>query len=107
MLAEQFPVKLPLGEGSISVSFVLMSAVVIVGGPAEVGIASAFGFTTLKGMQKVPFARHLFNAAELSLASTLAGLTYEVILNEPIVSASKMFPRVLLPIVGALPSSSS
>ncbi|MGH2793200.1 MAG: HD-GYP domain-containing protein [Actinomycetota bacterium] len=100
-LAEQFPVRLPLGEGSISVSFVLMSAVIIVGGPAEVGIAAAFGFLTVRGARKVSLPRHLFNAAELSLASTLAALTYEAILREPIQHASDMFPRVLLPVLGA------
>ena len=101
-LAEQFPVKLPLGEGSISVSFVLMSTVVIIGGPAEVGIAAACGFLTVRGARKVPLARHLFNAAELSLASTLAGLTYRAIIGNPaFADVSEMFPRVLLPITGA------
>jgi putative nucleotidyltransferase with HDIG domain len=101
MLAEQFPVKLPLGEGSISVSFVLMSALVIIGGPAEVGIASAFGFTTLKGMRRVPLVRHLFNAAELSLSSTLAGLTFQAIVQGPVTDASQIVPGALLPILGA------
>ncbi|MGH2785373.1 MAG: HD-GYP domain-containing protein [Actinomycetota bacterium] len=104
-LAEQFPVRLPLGEGSISVSFVLMSAAIIVGGPAEVGIAAAFGFLTVRGARKVSLPRHLFNAAELSLASTLAGLTYEALLTEPIDRAGDMFsggfPPVLLPVLGA------
>ena len=101
--AEQFPVRLPLGEGSISVSFVLMTAVIIVGGPAEVGIAAAFGFLTVRGARKVSLPRHLFNAAELSLASTVAGLTYEAILTQPIHEAADMFrgfPPVLLPVLG-------
>jgi putative nucleotidyltransferase with HDIG domain len=97
-LAEQFPVRLPLGEGSISVSFVLMIAAVIVGGAAEAGIASAFGFLTLRGARKVPLARHLFNAAELSLASTLAGLAYSALVHEHFRQAKDMFPRVLLPV---------
>ena len=101
MLAEQFPVRLPLGEGSISVSFVLISALIVIGGPAEVGIAAAFGFTTLRGMRKVPLPRHLFNAAELSLSSTLAGLTFHAILGDPILPGTQMFPRVLLPVLGA------
>jgi putative nucleotidyltransferase with HDIG domain len=100
-LAEQFPVKLPLGEGSVSVSFVLVIALIIVGGPAEVGIAAAFGFVTLKGARQVSFARHLFNAAELSFASTLAGLTYSAFIHQNFTQASDMFPRVLLPVLAA------
>jgi len=100
LIAEQFPVRLPLGEGSVSVGFVLMIACVIVAGPVEAGIAGAFGFLTIRGARKVALPRHMFNAAELSLATTLAGLTYAAIMSEPFRRASDA-PRVLAPILVA------
>jgi len=100
LLAEQFPVRLPLGEGSVSVGFVLMIACVIVGGPAEAGIAAAFGFLTFRDARKVALARHVFNSAELSLATTVAALTFSAFVSEPFRSASDT-PRVLAPILGA------
>ena len=57
-VAEQFPVTMPLGIGTYSVSFVLMIAVIILGGPAEAGIASGFGFLTIRGARKIQPARH-------------------------------------------------
>ena len=100
LIAEQFPVRLPLGEGSISVGFVLMIACVIVAGPAEAGIAAAFGFLTIKGARKIPIARHVFNAAELSLATTIAALVYTGFVSEPFRQPSDT-PRVLVPILVA------
>ncbi|MGH2725880.1 MAG: hypothetical protein ACRDKS_02775, partial [Actinomycetota bacterium] len=61
LLAEQFPVTMPLGIGSYSVSFVLMIAAIILGGPAEAGIASGLGFLTIRGARSVHPARHVFN----------------------------------------------
>jgi HD-GYP domain-containing protein (c-di-GMP phosphodiesterase class II) len=100
-LADQFPVTLPLGEGSYSVSFVVVIAAIIVGGPAEVGIAAAFGFATLRGARKVSLIRHAFNASELALAGTLAALTYNALIGQRIQMASSLFPRVFLPVLAA------
>jgi putative nucleotidyltransferase with HDIG domain len=102
-LAEQFPVVLPQGEGSISVSFVLtIAAIIIGGGGAEAGIATAFGFLTFRSMRKVPIERHLFNAGELALAGTLGGLAYQAINGPtPFANAADMFPAVFLPVVAA------
>lgn len=104
-LAEQFPVTLPLGIGSYSVSFVLMIAAIIVGGPAECGIASAFGFLTIRGVRQVPFTRHLFNASDYALSSTLAGIAYnvvyEAVIGAPLLGTQGMFPRILVPVLVA------
>jgi len=102
-LAEQFPVVLPQGEGSISVSFVLTIAAIIVGGGgAEAGIATAFGFLTFRNMRNVPLGRHLFNAGELALAATLGGLAYQAIHGAaPFHDAADMFPAVFLPVSAA------
>lgn len=100
-IADQFPVKLPLGEGSYSVSFVLVIAAIILGGPAEAGIVSAFGFMTLKEARQVPLVRHLFNTSELALAALVAGIAYRALIDKPVASASQMFPRVLLPVLVA------
>ena len=100
-LAEQFPVHLPLEDGSYSVSFVLTIATIIVGGPAEAAIAAACGFLTLRNFQPRPVARHIFNAGGLALAAVLAATTYRALLDRPVTDASDMFPRILLPVLGA------
>jgi putative nucleotidyltransferase with HDIG domain len=100
-LAEQFPVTLPLGVGSYSVSFVITIAAIILGGPVEAGIATAFGFTAVRGARRISLSRHVFNASELALAATLAGFAYRAIIHRPITTTSDMFPRVFLPVLGA------
>lgn len=99
--AEQFPVVLPLGVGSYSVSFILTLAAIILAGPAEAGMVALFGSVTLKEVRRFPVHRHLFNASQLALATTLAGLTYAAIIGPPIGDGADMFPRVLLPVLGA------
>lgn len=96
-LAGQFPVNLPIGEGAYSVGFVPITTAMILGGPAEAAIAASFAFVTLREARGVPIIRHLFNASELALAATIAGLTYRVILPHPIKVDDQMFPDVLLP----------
>jgi putative nucleotidyltransferase with HDIG domain len=100
-LADQFPVKLPLGEGVYSVSFVVVIAAIVVGGPAEAGIAAAFGFMTLREARHVQIFRHLFNMSELSIAGTLAALAYSAIIDVPIRATSAMFPKVFVPVLAA------
>lgn len=106
LLAEQFPVTMPLGIGSYSVSFVLMIAAIILGGPAEAGIASGIGFLTIKGARKIHPARHVFNASDYALASTLAGLAYtsvfDALIGEPLTRTSGMpFPEIFIPVIAA------
>jgi putative nucleotidyltransferase with HDIG domain len=105
-LAEQFPVTMPLGIGSYSVSFVLMIAAIILGGPAEAGIASGFGFLTMRGARHIHPVRHVFNAADYALASTLAGLAYIGVfkmLDLPQITPTTglPFPEILIPVVAA------
>ncbi len=105
-LAEQFPVTMPLGIGSYSVSFVLMIAAIILGGPAEAGIASGFGFLTIRGARTVHPVRHIFNASDYALASTLAGLAYasvyDVIIGTPLNKTSGLpFPEIFIPVIAA------
>ena len=100
-LAEQFPVALPQGEGSISVSFVLTIAAIILGGAAEAGIATAFGFLTLKTFRRVPLARHMFNVGELALASTLAGFAYEAVVGPRFSFDPSNIGRVFIPVLAA------
>jgi putative nucleotidyltransferase with HDIG domain len=100
-LAEQFPVALPLEDGSYSVSFVLTIAAIILGGPAEAGIATAFGFLTLRNFNIRPISRHLFNMGELALAATLAGIAYEAVIRKPLGDQTFSFPRVFLPVLAA------
>jgi putative nucleotidyltransferase with HDIG domain len=80
---------------------VLTIAAIIVGGPAEAGIATAFGFLTLRNFHIRPIRRHVFNLGELAMAATLSGMAYEAIIDKPVTGAGHMFPRVLLPVFGA------
>ncbi len=98
-LAGQFPVPLPTGEGGYSVGFVMISTAMILGGPTEAAIAAAFEFAAMKEARGIPFARHIFNASQLALSATLAGLTYHAMLPHPILNQRDMFPDVLLPTV--------
>jgi len=100
-LAEQFPVALPQGEGSISVSFVLTIAAIILGGPAEAGIATAFGFLTLKTFRRVPLVRHMFNVGELALAATLAGFAYQAAVGRGFAFNPSHIVSVFLPVLAA------
>jgi putative nucleotidyltransferase with HDIG domain len=105
LIAEQFPVPLPVGVGSYSVGFVLMITAIIVGGAPEAGIASAFGFATLRELRRTHPARHLFNASTLALSSTAAGLAYEGVYRAVIGSSASsieaLFPRVFIPAFAA------
>ena len=105
-LAEQFPVTMPLGIGSYSVSFVLMIAAIILGGPAEAGIASGLGFLTVRGARSVHPARHIFNSSNYVLASLLAGLAYEGVAGaiglERVTRENGLpFPLILIPVTAA------
>jgi putative nucleotidyltransferase with HDIG domain len=101
LLADQFPVKLSQGDGSVSVAFVLVIAAIILGGPAEAGIAQAFGFITFRNFRRTPIPRHLFNVGELALGATLAGLAYHATGGITFTSPADMFPRVFLPVLAA------
>lgn len=100
-VSDQFPIKLPLGDGLQSVSFVVILAAIILGGPVEAAIAAAFGSVTLQGARGLPFVRHLFNASQVVLTATLAGLAFQAIHPEPIQNASSMFPEVFVPALAA------
>jgi hypothetical protein len=100
-ISDQFPIKLPLGDGAQSVSFVVILAAIILGGPVEAAIAASFGAVTVRGARDVPFARHLFNASQLALMTTLAGLAFQAVSPHPFREASQMFPDVFLPALAA------
>jgi HD domain-containing protein/MASE9 protein len=94
-VADQFPVSLPSGVGSVSVSFVLTIAAIVLRGPVEAGIATAFGFTTLKTFRSTALHRHLFNMSNPALSATLAGLTYMVLIRHEAPDATHTILGVL------------
>jgi HD-GYP domain-containing protein (c-di-GMP phosphodiesterase class II) len=80
MLAEMAPVSVP--NASYSVSYVIGVAALIALGPAEAAIAASFGAfdrRLLSDRKSYGLARMLFNAAQLSMATGISGLTYHVV----------------------------
>lgn len=76
MLSEFFPVSLPAG-GVITVSFPISFLVILVYGPALAMIMEVLSiFWTIFG-KKESWYKTIFNAAQYSLASGLAGLVYQ------------------------------
>lgn len=77
MFAEFIPVSLPVG-GMITISFPIDFVVILVYGPALAMIVSAFSaFGVLFGKNSKKIDKFLFNAAQFSLASGIAGLVYQ------------------------------
>jgi len=76
-------------------------AAIILRGPAEAGIAAGFGFITVREARRASIVRHMFNMWELSLAATLAGLSYKALIGHQITSTADMFPRVIFPVAAA------
>ncbi|MEX2554544.1 MAG: HD domain-containing phosphohydrolase [Actinomycetota bacterium] len=99
-IVDQFPVTLALGEGVYSVSFVIVIAAIILGGPVEGGIAAASGFMTAREARRVHPIRHLFNMSELALTGTFAALAYWALIGDR-VTRQDMFPRVFVPVLAA------
>jgi len=100
LIVDQFPVTLPLGEGVYSVSFVIVIAAIILGGPAEAGIAAAFGFVTVRTARRVQPIRHLFNLSELALTGTCSALVFWSLMGAR-VDATEDIPRAFLPVLAA------
>lgn len=94
------PINFP--NASYSVSFVVVMAAVISLGPAGAGFAAAFEAID-PGVRGRPdwVGRSVFNAAQLSLATTLAGLAY-VVTGGPVGSlAAADFPEIFLSLAAA------
>jgi HD superfamily phosphohydrolase YqeK len=100
LLAELAPFNTP--NASYSVSFVITVAALVVAGPAEAAIAASFGALDLS-VRKRPdwLGRMIFNGAQLSCATALAGAAYRAA-GGPVghLGAAEM-PKVFLPLFAA------
>lgn len=97
LLAELRPIKFP--NQSYSVSFVISVAALVALGPAEAGIAAAFAALD-EDIRTRPdwLGRMLFNGAQFSFATALAGAAY-VATGGPVGAVrAEHFPEVLLPL---------
>lgn len=77
MLSEAMAVRLPRGGGTVSVSFIVIFAGILVFGPGMGGLIAALGTlrkNVLTGEVALPAV--IFNRAQLVLASALAGLVF-------------------------------
>jgi putative nucleotidyltransferase with HDIG domain len=104
LLAELKPIPIPQAEGppiSYSVGFVVAVAAFVALGPAEAAIAAALGALD-PGLRTRSdwLGRMIFNAAQLSLATAMAGGAY-VLAHGGSTITKDSFPFVLLPLLAA------
>jgi len=74
-VAAQFPFSLPDG-GLYDISFVIMIAALIAGGPGEATIATLFATLSLKDAFYRPPIKNVFNASQLVITAALGGVIY-------------------------------
>ena len=100
VLAEAAPVE--LSHASYSVGFVVALAAIIALGPGGAALAAAAGAIDngLRTRKDWP-GRLVFNAAQLSLSTSFAGLVYKLLGGPVGTLRGGSFPAVLLPTLGA------
>jgi putative nucleotidyltransferase with HDIG domain len=75
--AEAMPVELPRGRGTVSVSYAVIYAAILVLGPGtSTWLAAIATLRLLELTGRVPTLPLLFNRAQLALSAAAAGLTY-------------------------------
>ncbi len=97
-IAEAIPVHLPTGDATISVSFVVIYASILLFGPGEASWIAAFGTLRLKDITgKVPLHVVMFNRAQLAISVAVAGFVYSALGGIPLTSAApfSLVPSVL------------
>ena len=77
LIAEAMPVRLPRGEGSVSIGFVFIYASILIYGPGVGAWVAALGTISKKEIQgEISLEKMLFNRAQLAICAGLAGVTY-------------------------------
>jgi putative nucleotidyltransferase with HDIG domain len=77
LIAEAMPVRLPRGEGSVSIGFVFIYASILIYGPGAGAWVAALGTISKKEIQgEISLEKMLFNRAQLAICAGLAGVTY-------------------------------
>ncbi|RJQ08296.1 MAG: HD-GYP domain-containing protein [Bacillota bacterium] len=76
-VSEAMPVELPRGRGTVSVSYAVLYACILVLGPAAAAWLAALATLRLIELSgRIPLKATLFNRAQLALSAAAAGLTY-------------------------------
>lgn len=91
-LCEAMPVWLPRGGGTVSVSFIVIYATIILFGPAGGCFAAALGSLSLTELRTFPVRAILFNRGQLAICAGLSGAVFSL-LSSP--GAGLSFPRDL------------
>ena len=75
--AEAMPVRLPRGEGSVSIGFVFIFASLLIYGPGVGAWVAAMGTISKKEIRgEISLEKTLFNRAQLAICAGLAGVTF-------------------------------
>lgn len=100
-LTEAFPVNLPRENGTVSVSFAVINAAVLLFGPEAAQYIAAIGTIRLKDLLgRTPLLAVLFNRTMLSLAAFTAGKTYVMLGGVPgSTSTVRILPLVACAVV--------
>ncbi len=95
LVAEATPVRLPRGEGSVSIGFVFIFASIIIYGPGVGAWVAALGTISKKELRgEISLEKTLFNRAQLATCASVAGLVY---LHSGGSVGEVIFPDHLLP----------
>ncbi len=79
LIAEAMPVRLPRGEGSVSIGFVFIYASILIYGPGAGAWVAALGTISKKEIRgEISLEKTLFNRAQLAICAGLAGVTYVI-----------------------------
>lgn len=105
VVTENYASSLP--EFSISLSYPLSMAAVVIAGPAAACIVAALSFTNLKELRsRRPLAVHAYNLGQLLVITALVGSLYLALGGRVLIAASGAaemqasdFPGILLPLV--------
>ncbi len=77
LIAEAMPVRLPRGEGSVSIGFVFIFASILIYGPGVGAWVAALGTISSKEIRgEISLEKTLFNRAQLAICAGMAGVTY-------------------------------
>lgn len=78
-LCEAMPVWLPRGGGTVSVSFIVIYATIILFGPAGGCFAATMGSMSLTELRSFPLRAVLFNRGQLAICGAAAGIAFSAL----------------------------
>jgi HD-GYP domain-containing protein (c-di-GMP phosphodiesterase class II) len=99
LVAEATPVRLPRGEGSVSIGFVFIFASILIFGAGVGAWVAALGTISIKEVKgEISIEKTLFNRAQLAICAGIAGLVYVGLGGVP---GSIQLPQGIIPMIAS------